>query len=573
MNKLNKFLLKIFLLPKGFYEKMGCNIKQLEAILVLKLMMDDRRPNAFNQMRKHQPKKKKEISNATIWGMLGSLLMGLFFLMFFISENEVTNLTIFFTSFCTLLSLTLITDFTNVLLDVRDNFIILPKPINDKTFVLAKLLHIIIHVSKLVLPLSIPTLIFIGVTQSFGGFLILLPLLILAVLFTVFFINAFYIFVLKVTTPEKFKNIISYIQIAFAIGIYAASQILPRMIGRFGGNLDLSKYKWIKIFPTYWFANSWNALHTLSFSSSNIIYLALTLVVPIASIYVVIKYFAPSFNQKLSQISSSSTEGGNLKVNNENATKKQYSAWWANVLTKQGVEKMGFTFTWKMMMRSRDFKMKVYPGIGYMIVIMVIMFMQKRDMNFTKMSNEIAAQSSSGKLMILLIIYFSSLMIITALGGIVMSDKYKAAWIYFVTPIYKPGKIILGAIKSVIVMFFLPFAILSLGLGLGFVGISVLPNIILAICNQLLIITLMAMVSVNYLPFSTSVYKPNFSSVLKNILMMMLGFLVGIMHYFIYQYTWLVVVITIISLVSTYFLFKTIGNYSWQKILSEYRED
>ena len=572
MNKFNKFLVNLFLLPKGLYKKMGCNIKQLEAILVLKLMMDDRRPSAFNQMKRNQ-KQKKEITNATLFGMIGSLMMGLFFLMFFIFDNDVSNFTIYFTSFCALLALTLISDFTNVLLDVRDNFIILPKPVGDRTFVLARLLHIIIHISKMIIPLSVPVLVFIGISKGFLGLIVLLPLLVLLTLFTVFLINAFYIFVLKITTPEKFKNIISYIQIAFAIGIYAASQILPRTIGKLGGNFNLEQYRFTKYFPTYWFAKCWNTLYTQQFDKAGIFSIAFTVLVPIVSIWVVVKYFAPSFNQKLSQISGSSSEGGNTKVSKENTNKKQYSNWWAKRIAKTSTEKMGFIFTWKMMNRSRDFKMKVYPGIGYLIVLIFIMFWQNSNTSLSQIGKAIHDQTGSGKIAFILIIYLSSILISSALGGIIMSDKYKAAWLYFITPVYKPGQIIAGAVKAITVMFFVPLAILAIVLGIGIAGINILPNVILAISNQLLIITLIAMVSINYLPFSTSVYKPNFTSVLKNFAMLMLAGLVGVLHYVIYNYMWIVLPMIALSLTATYLLFKSIGNYSCNKIVSVYRED
>ncbi len=573
MNKFNKFLVSIFLFPKGLYKKLGCDVKQLEAILVLKLMMDDRRPNAFRQMKRNEPKKKKEVSNATIWGMVGSLFMGLFFLLFFVFGNNTSDFTVYFTSFCTLLALTLITDFTSVLLDVRDNFIILPKPVNDRTFVLAKLLHIIIHISKLIAPLSLPVLVFIGITKGLGGLLILLPILVLITLFTIFLINAFYLFALKVTTPEKFKNIISYIQIAFAIGVYAASQILPRMIGKFGNGVDLEKYKWIKLFPTYWFAKCWNALYTGTLDKAGIFAIAFTIIVPILSVWVVIKYFAPSFNQKLSQITGSSSDESNKNVVKENINKKSYSNWWGNILTKKGTERMGFLFTWKMMMRSRDFKLKVYPGIGYMIVIFFIMFWQNSHTSLSKIGTAIQTQSNAGKGAVLMIIYFSTLMISTALGGIVMSDKYKAAWLYFITPIYEPGKIIVGAVKAVVVMFFVPLAILAIGLGVVFAGFSILPNLILAICNQVLIIGLFSINGVRFLPFSTNTYKPSFTTALKGIAMLILAMIVGTLHFFIYDYIWIVLPMMALSLTATYFIYKNIGNYSWNKIMSVYRED
>ena len=548
-------------------------MQHLEAILTVKLMMDDRRPSSFHQMRKQQ-NNKKEISNATLWGMLSSLFMGLFYLMVFtMSDDYTTNLTLFFTLFVVLLSLTLITDFTSVLLDVRDNFIILPKPVNDRTFVLSRLLHIIIHISKMVLPLSIPTAIFITAQKGFPGLLLFMPLVILVTLFTVFLINAFYLLILKITTPEKFKNIISYIQIAFAIVIYAGWQVLPRMIAKSNEDFNISKYKWMKLLPTYWFANAWNSIYTLSFNSTSIACILLSTFTPIVSLWIIIKYFAPSFNQKLTLITSGSAETHLPKQTKESFGKKKYSEWWAKLITKSGTERMGFLFTWKMMMRSRDFKMKVYPGIGYMIVIIFVMLFREKNFSLSKMSAAIAGQTSSGRIFILLIIYFSSLMILTALGGIVMSDKYKAAWIYFITPISKPGEIIAGSIKAVTIMFFFPLAIIALIASTGFIGFSVIPNMILAISNQLFIITIMSVSSVKYLPFSTTIYKPNFLSVIKNFAMLIIGGSVGVIHFFIYPHTWLVLVLIPISLTATYFLFATVGKYSWGKIISEYRED
>jgi hypothetical protein len=147
-----------------------------------------------------------------------NILLGLFFIIsFFISNDTVTQFFLFFTFFIFLLASTLITDFTNVLIDIRDNAIILPKPINDKTFLLARLFHIIIHVSKLVLPMTLPSLITVGIKYGSWGVVTLILLIPPVTLFTIFLINALYILILKVSTPEKFKNIISYFQIVFAI--------------------------------------------------------------------------------------------------------------------------------------------------------------------------------------------------------------------------------------------------------------------------------------------------------------------------------------------------------------------
>ncbi|MCK7556838.1 hypothetical protein MKQ70_18165 [Chitinophaga sedimenti] len=148
---MNKLMLKLVVLLRPLWEKLGGNMPQLLAILRVKLLMDDRRPNAYTQMRGH--KQKKESKNASGIVMFISFLMGCFYLFFFqIGKDPLLHLFIYCCAFMTMLMLTLISDFTYVLIDVKDNLIILPKPVNDRTVLLSRLLHIFIHVSKLLCP-------------------------------------------------------------------------------------------------------------------------------------------------------------------------------------------------------------------------------------------------------------------------------------------------------------------------------------------------------------------------------------------------------------------------------------
>ena len=196
MNFFDKFFLKLFLYTSPLLQKLGIDIDQLKAILVAKLTMDNRRPAAFQQMR--QSKEKKEINSATLKTMFVSLIMGLFFLMgFAIGDDMTTKLTIFFSMFIFMLAATLITDFTSVLIDTRDNLIILPKPVSDATFVTSRLMHIAIHINKLLLPLALPALIALIVLY---GPVTIVPFILMtffATLLSIFLVNAVYLLILK----------------------------------------------------------------------------------------------------------------------------------------------------------------------------------------------------------------------------------------------------------------------------------------------------------------------------------------------------------------------------------------
>ena len=59
--------------------------------------------------------------------------------------------------------------------------------------------------------MTLPSLITVGIKYGSWGVVTLILLIPPVTLFTIFLINALYILILKVSTPEKFKNIILYL--------------------------------------------------------------------------------------------------------------------------------------------------------------------------------------------------------------------------------------------------------------------------------------------------------------------------------------------------------------------------
>ena len=276
--------------------------------------------------------------------MLISVLFGALFLVVFgFGNNATTQLTLFFSMFIFMLAATLISDFTSVLIDVRDNYTILPKPVNDKTVVMSRLLHILVHISKIVLPMVLPGVIYLCISYDISAGFILFILSLFVVLFTLFLINAVYIFILRITTPQKFQNVISYFQIVFAIVIFSSYQVIPRMLGSMGNiNLDYSQHPALLFAPPFWFAVAWQTLYTLSGNGIAVVLTTGSFLVPVVCIIIVVKYFAPSFNKKLAMVSGS--DAGNNTVSTERTKQYRitYSQQLASLVTKRGAERTGF---------------------------------------------------------------------------------------------------------------------------------------------------------------------------------------------------------------------------------------
>lgn len=569
MNIVNRFFLNIVLLPSSIYERMGVDIAQLKSILKIKLAMDDRRASSFQQTRAQ--KNKKPIKLATLGTMFLTLMMGAFFLFsFFIGNDDVTKGTIYFSMYIFMLASTLISDFTSVLIDVRDNMIILPKPVSDKTFLLSRLLHIVIHISKLILPMTLPAMILIGIYRGIGGVSSFAFLVLLATLFTIFLINALYIFILRVTTPERFKTIISYFQIFIAIAFYASYQLVPRLINKVAlENYRVGDSIFIWLAPPYWFANAWNLLNNADFGIGAIISMLLSIIVPIASIWVVIKYFAPNFNRKLSMISGSEGGAAPLPKNGKiiSSTTSTYLSLVSKWFSRKGAERMAFLLTYKISSRSRDFKMKVYPAMGYLVVYLVMIFFTNKKITLA----ELSYGSTSSKILFISLIYFSSFILIMACGQIQYSDKFKAAWMYFTTPIKEPGMLISGAIRAMIVKFYLPLISIITLLSIFFMGPSIIPNLVLGCANQLFITAIVGYISIRELPFSHAQdqVKINF---IRGLFTFLIPASVAGLHYLIYSFMPVVIILAVLALIAYWMVMDSIRKKNWQTIITTYED-
>jgi ABC-2 type transport system permease protein len=563
MNPLNRFFFAVVMLPGRIYRRMGINLEQLRSILRVKLIMDDRRPPSI--MAATRRPSNKPVKYASVGTMVVSVFIGLAYLLAFVmGRDEITRMTFFFTFFFFMLSASLISDFTSVLIDLRDTFIILPKPVNDRTVVMARLLHILIHVCRIVLPMALPGFIYLGFRKDWGAALLLLPFLFLLTAFSIFFINALYLLILRVTTPAKFRSIIAYIQIIFAIVFYGSYQLFPRMAtAEAMRDFSLEDYPVIIAYPMYWFAAGWKLLYHLEGTTQHIISALLALVVPVLGILAVIRYLAPTFNNKLALMGSGSSEGApsSRKVARRQKKSGGYSSLLARLFTSNRSERAGFLFTWKMMGRSRDFKLKVYPGIGYMAVYLFVVVFRNLDVS------DFNIASNRGRLMLLTPVYISSLVLSMAVGQMVFSEKYKASWIYFILPYRKPGDLVLGASKAAILYFFLPIVVVVVVAGVVFLGPSMLPNIILAIFNQLLITAMLVYMVNRFFPFSMQLSNNiKRGSFFRNLLVLMFSGLVAVGHFAIFSLNYVVLICIFLSIAGTWLLFSSIRNISWDSI-------
>ena len=554
---MKKLLLRLVLLPKGFYESLGIQTDKLKAILTAKLLIDERVPQEIGL----SAKKKKPLSGkwAGILGFLFSMLFGVVLIFPLVNDVQwILALVLFFSMFIIILAALLIATYTNLLLDTKDNQIILPKPVNDRTFLAARLLHMLIFILNHAIPISIPAMIAMVIIKGWHALWIILLLLPFAILFTVFILNLLYLLLLRFTSVNLFKNIITYFQVIIAIVIYGGYQIIPRLLR----DAELEKWKLPEdittlFIPTYWWAAAWESLypggeHTLI----RWVGTAFAFLVPLIMMAAMVIFLGPIFLQKINALATSASDPVE-KINTDKkkgATSQQRHSWYqrlSRLFTRHGAERMAFEFTWLLTARNRDFKLMAYPAFGYFIMFFAFAIFRfgEKKLNFS------FPDKTKLEIMIIIGSYFLFFFIMTAINASKYSDKKKAAWIYHVPPIQHPGAIISGAVKSIMCKFALPiFVVLGIA-GFWLIGWTYIPNFLLTIGMVTTYCFLFAYLSYKHMPFSRNMLdKQKGGSFFINLFLGSLPLIFGGLHWLIFKMLPVVILLMLLSFASSWLL-------------------
>jgi ABC-2 type transport system permease protein len=563
MNFIDNLFLNTVMLLSFFYRKIGINTAKMEEIISIKLIMDNRRPSVF---RRNQLKSKNELKNSTLMTMLISFFMGLFLLYsYFMGANIVSSLTLFYIGFIFLTSSILISDFATVLFDTRDNHIIHTKPIDDKTLISARILHILIYTMKIVLPISLPGLIAIIVNQGFRSIVPFIIMTTMSTIFCVIVINILYILIIRVSSTQKFQSIVTNMQVGMTILVFGVYQLLPRIYEmNESKEIDFQALAWKMFIPPYWFAEVTDFLMSFNASATKITSLLLTLFSIIIGFIIMVKYLAPAFNKRILTLSNNSDSKKNQNPERKsNLSYYQIISKYASLYLQIPQEKSAFHFVSKMMLRSRDFRLRFLPSIGYLIVFIFIFLISS-----LKSGNSIIHNTDFfGKFPILMMIYMTSIVPTNAFTQMKYSEKFKASWIYYVTPNAKPGLIFSGTIKSILSIYYLPIVITGILISTVIGDLYIFINIILGFSNVILFFCLYVLAGDLKLPFSGSVemiQKGSFQ--FKMMIVFLLNIVLATIQYFVFQRFWLLLIITVISITIVMFLMNRIQRIKWTAI-------
>ncbi len=169
----------------------------------------------------------------------------------FIASFSVTTIMTVF------ISLTILLEFSSLILSPEEHKIISPLPVGSKTFFITKLLHLLIYVNILALPIYLPS----SVTVTIAGhnpflfisfaFSAMLAATAVGMLFVVL-----YTMLLKIVNQEVMQRVAGYAQFALTTVVYFGYIAVPNLIGKSGlAALRNFESDWIYFAPPSWFAS------------------------------------------------------------------------------------------------------------------------------------------------------------------------------------------------------------------------------------------------------------------------------------------------------------------------------
>jgi ABC-2 type transport system permease protein len=471
---------------RGIFEKMGFDYPALRRILQVKFTTDQRRvPTVFQQQGKKGKESKDE--NRFIKSLWVYALFGLFIIPFvLIGENYIFQMSIAFAVIMFIIMTSMISDFSVVILDIRDNTILFTKPVEKKTISLAKTIHVCVYLFFLTAAMTLIPLIVALINQGLWFFLLFLAGIVLSDILIVVFTALLYYLILKYFDGEKLKDIINYVQIGLSIGLAVGYQVVARSFEFVDLQVAFTAQWWQVFFPPMWFGSLFEWVLNGENSTLIILFSVMALLFPFAALGIYIKIL-PTFEKNLQKLNS---HGGKRRKKPNPIGKSLMK-----LMCYSREERAFYQFAHYMMKNEREFKLKVYPGLGFAIVLPFIFVF-----NHLMMSSFEDLSSSK----VYLSIYASLIVIPTVVMQLGYSGKYKGSWIYKVAPVERHTPIHKGTLKAFLAKLFIPLYFVMAVCFLVLFGMKLLPGLIVVLVSAFIYTVVCYKLLSDGLPFSES---------------------------------------------------------------------
>ena len=554
---MNRFILSLLDLTAPLFRRTGVDYPQLRAILDAKLTMDNRRARTgFNGQEK----------KASDWGFVWTLVIT------FVISSFVALMVYFWPAHgpayavvsaygMVIVIMILITDFSQVILDSSDSVIILTRPVTGKTLFASRLVHAAVYLLQLALAVALPSFIATLLKFGLGAALVFLLASLLVALLSVVFTAVLYLLIMRFSSVERMQNIINTLQIVVVVLVTVGYQFVGRLIdfNNFENTESLPVAWWHYLAPPLWVGHLMEAAIDGGFSLATVPFLALLVVIPLLAIRAMSGGLVRGFGREVGNLD----RGAEKKTEEVELTpKRSVSERLAGVFTRTPVERGAFELVWKIGARDRKFKLRVYPSLAYFLMIGPLMFLNRRGESF----DQIMEATAQTQYMRIVLIYLTALSTVAVNQNLPFSDQFKAAWIYRVAPMTRPGEFLSGVMWSVVVKFLLP-VYLIIAVAVTFIwGVESLDDVVFGALVVLVFQEVEILATRNILPFSQEFTKAGGGKFIRVLALGIFVGLVGWVHWALSQTTYVILGLIPLALALVLFLNREIRKLGWEKV-------
>ncbi len=554
---MNRLILGLVSVLNPLWKSMGADLNHLHAILKAKLLVDSRRKSGLlTGMATYSDSYVQYIAMAfmALFGLLMLAPMLLF-------AHIPTGLTLYFGLWMVLLSMTVVMDFSDVLVDPKDSYTLLPTPVNDSTLSISRILRILIYLSKQALAFIFPALVYWFINDKLGLLVFILQA-IMTLVMSVSLVTLFYLAIIKYVSAAKVKNMINNMQIIFMVLILTGYYLLPKLID-FGelGNAYIYASWFSYLAPPAWIAAIWDLLINQEYNTQIFGYVALAIVGTIGSMFFISTYLSRDFGQHMFSANLAIEEKTAIQPVKNTGDKGMLDRI-ASFLCSNLEEKAVFKFCYRYLSRDRKFKLKTYPILAY-VPIMIGTGFVRGEGSLAERYAEIQAGDYY-----VFAIYIIAFLGYTALSHALYSEMPSQTWIFRATPTAHPKSLLYALYKVVCVKFILPAWLILLAVSFGIWGVQIIDDFLFGGLVLLFLNVLWLKIYFKSPPFS----KPwsdlqNGSNFLSMFLLWVMIIGIVLMHYFLLVGRVLFLGLGAFILATiAYFIWRSIDELTWDKV-------
>jgi ABC-2 type transport system permease protein len=338
-----------------------------------------------------------------------------------------------------------------VLFNKEEADILMHRPITPRALLLAKV-GVLVRVSLWLAGAFNLAGLFLGVVVKDGGWLFPIVHAVsttLAALFCTACVVLMYQLCLRWFGRERLDNLMTTAQVLVAVAAVIAGQMVPQLIGRFGGSLKMALDSWwIALLPPAWFAGFDDALAGRGTALSWIL-AGCGVVMTGTVVMVAFGKLAQDYQTGLQNLNES--VAAPPKKDRQRrwlaaVVKAPPLSWWL----QDSVTRAGFVLTAVYLFRDRDVKLRVYPGLAPNLVMPLIFLIP----GFGR------GGGADGGFGVVFSGVYLGMIPLMGLNLLRYSQQWQASDIFRIAPMPGPGQLCHGARQAVLFFLAVPALLL-----------------------------------------------------------------------------------------------------------------